>query len=71
VPWDPTVQACQPTITFLRIKYIKILSLKEKVIELNKIKRAGEYNYSSNNNLRVLRDILIVRKLRIIYYNIL
>jgi hypothetical protein len=58
-------------ITPLRIKYIKRLSLKKKVIELDKIKRAGDRNYFNNSNLRLLRDILIVYRLRIISYNIL
>jgi hypothetical protein len=49
-------------ITFLRIKYIKGLFLKKKVIKLNKIKRVSKKDYLYNNNLKVLRNILLVRK---------
>jgi hypothetical protein len=47
-------------ITSLRIECIKGLFLKEKVIELDKIKKTGDWGRSGNNNLRVLRDIVIV-----------
>jgi hypothetical protein len=48
------------SITSLRIEYIKGLSLKEKVVELNKIERVGKEDCPYNSDLRVLRDMLSV-----------
>jgi hypothetical protein len=48
------------SITSLRIEYAKGLSLKEKVIELDKIERVGKEDRPCNGDLRVLRDILLV-----------
>jgi hypothetical protein len=59
------------SITSSRIKYIKGLSLKEKVVESDKMERTGDRDYSGDGDLRVLRDMLIVRRLRIISYGIL
>jgi hypothetical protein len=50
------------SITSLRIKYIKGLSLKEKIIKLNKIEKVGKEDYPYNNNLKILRNILLVYK---------
>jgi hypothetical protein len=50
------------SITSLRIKYTKGLFLKEKVIKLNKIEKVSKEDYPYNNNLRVLRDMLLVCK---------
>jgi hypothetical protein len=48
------------SITSLRIEYIKGLSLKEKIVELDKIERVGKEDRLYNSNLRVLRNILLV-----------
>jgi hypothetical protein len=49
-------------ITSLRIKYTKGLSLKEKVVESDKMERVDKEDCPYNSNLRVLRDILLVCK---------
>ena len=47
-------------ITSLRIEYVKGLSLKEKIVELDKMERVGKEDRPCDSNLRVLRDILSV-----------
>jgi hypothetical protein len=59
------------SITSLRIERIKGSSLKEKVVESDEIERAGDRDRSSDGDLRVLRDMLIIRRLRIVSYSIL
>jgi hypothetical protein len=50
---------------------VKGLSLKEKVVKSDKIERAEDRDCSGDGDLRVLRDMLIVCRLRIVSYGIL
>ena len=59
------------SITSLRIECAKGLSLKEKVVESDEIEQAGKGDRSGDGDLRVLRDILIARRSRIVSYSIL
>jgi hypothetical protein len=59
------------SITSLRIKCAKGSSSKEKVVELDEMARAGEGDRPCDGDLRVLRDMLLVRRWIIISYSIL
>ena len=59
------------SITSSRIECAKGSSSKEKVVESDEIERAGDRDRSGDGDLRVLRDMLTVRRLRIVSYSIL
>jgi hypothetical protein len=59
------------SITSSRIECAKGSSSKEKVVESDEMEQAGEGDRSGDGDLRVLRDILTVRRSRIVSYSIL